>query len=249
MKRKLIITICFLGVLCIGGATAFGGIYINYDYKLAADGTMTTPYDTLLIETFNNVTTMPTNLDQPQWTWSGDGAIRLGTDGSIIKKYAAPYNTVAMPGGPDATQYYSVPENIPVDYIPGVSELTGDWYWTQVNFNLVGETYDYLGLFWGSVDTYNTFEFLNGTDIVASFGGEIITVAGPANGNQSAPYSNLYVNFYDIPDFDAVRFLSTQYAFEFDNMAVGVNPIPVPGAVLLGMLGLSIAGIKLRKYA
>ena len=28
-----------------------------------------------------------------------------------------------------------------------------------------------------------------------------------------------------------------------------INPVPVPGAVLLGMIGLSIAGLKLRKYA
>ena len=31
----------------------------------------------------------------------------------------------------------------------------------------------------------------------------------------------------------------------FDN----INPNPVPGAVLLGLLGLSVAGIKLRKFA
>ena len=29
----------------------------------------------------------------------------------------------------------------------------------------------------------------------------------------------------------------------------GVNPVPVPGAILLGMLGLSVAGVKLRKRA
>jgi hypothetical protein len=27
------------------------------------------------------------------------------------------------------------------------------------------------------------------------------------------------------------------------------NPVPVPGAVLLGMLGLSVVGVKLRKRA
>ena len=27
------------------------------------------------------------------------------------------------------------------------------------------------------------------------------------------------------------------------------NPVPVPGAVLLGMLGLSVVGVKLRKHA
>jgi hypothetical protein len=28
-----------------------------------------------------------------------------------------------------------------------------------------------------------------------------------------------------------------------------IEPVPVPGAILLGMLGLSVAGLKLRKYA
>ncbi len=36
---------------------------------------------------------------------------------------------------------------------------------------------------------------------------------------------------------------------EFALAKLEVSPVPVPGAVLLGMLGLSIAGIKLRKLA
>ena len=36
---------------------------------------------------------------------------------------------------------------------------------------------------------------------------------------------------------------------DFVVMVESVNPIPVPGAVLLGMLGLGVAGWKLRKYA
>ena len=30
---------------------------------------------------------------------------------------------------------------------------------------------------------------------------------------------------------------------------LGINVVPVPGAVLLGILGLSVAGVKLRKHA
>jgi len=238
MKRKLIFTICFVGALCVSN-TVFGGIYIGYKYKLAADGTLTTPheYDILAVETFNDVTTMPNGLDQPQWKWSGNGAIRLDTDLSIPKKYAAPYNESLM-SGPDATQYFSVPEDM-------IGEVPTDWNWAMVEFGDV--EYNYLGLFWGSVDTYNTFEFMLDGSVVATYTGSIITDPNPANGDQSAPYSNLYVNFYNLPTFDAVRFSSDQYAFEFDNLAAGV--VPVPGAVLLGMLGLSVAGIKLRKYA
>jgi len=38
----------------------------------------------------------------------------------------------------------------------------------------------------------------------------------------------------------------TQY---YDNFSLEINPVPVPGAILLGLLGLSVAGIKLRKFA
>jgi len=40
--------------------------------------------------------------------------------------------------------------------------------------------------------------------------------------------------------------------FDFQDIVVmveSVNPVPVPGAVLLGILGLSAAGIKLRRFA
>lgn len=36
---------------------------------------------------------------------------------------------------------------------------------------------------------------------------------------------------------------------DFVVMVESVNPVPVPGAVLLGILGLSAAGIKLRRFA
>jgi hypothetical protein len=39
---------------------------------------------------------------------------------------------------------------------------------------------------------------------------------------------------------------------DFQDMVVlieGANPVPVPGAILLGILGLSVAGVKLRKFA
>ncbi|HCO94216.1 MAG TPA: hypothetical protein DIU00_09740 [Phycisphaerales bacterium] len=35
----------------------------------------------------------------------------------------------------------------------------------------------------------------------------------------------------------------------FDNVSLDINPTPVPSAVLLGMIGLSVAGVKLRKHA
>jgi len=47
--------------------------------------------------------------------------------------------------------------------------------------------------------------------------------------------------------FNKAVFTTGQIAFEFDNLAVA--NVPVPGAVLLGFLGLGAAGLKLRKHA
>jgi hypothetical protein len=69
----------------------------------------------------------------------------------------------------------------------------------------------------------------------------------PQSGSWTDDESNRYVNIFlkGGLTFDRAVFQSNQYAFEFDNLTVGV--VPVPGAVLLGFLGLGYAGMRLRK--
>jgi len=43
--------------------------------------------------------------------------------------------------------------------------------------------------------------------------------------------------------------LNNGYEWSNNSGSVDVTVVPVPGAVLLGMLGLSVAGVKLRKHA
>jgi len=52
--------------------------------------------------------------------------------------------------------------------------------------------------------------------------------------------------------FDSVQIRETIGSNDnefFGEFYLGAEPVPVPGAVLLGMLGLGIVGMKLRKYA
>jgi hypothetical protein len=223
MKRMSVFALCFVA-LCL--SNAYSAITIDYSHVKAADDTLTTPYSWATVDTFDS--------GRPGWNYTGNGGIR---NGSVTGLYAAPYNSTHM-SGPDATDYFSTPIDDTV-------------LWSMVDFG--GATYNYLGLFWGSVDEYNQIEFLNNGVVVANgtWTGTQVLSPSPANGNQTAPSTNLYVNFYGVPDFDAVRFTSfgdyggtSPFAFEFDNLAVG---IPAPGALMLGLVGLGAIRLRLRK--
>lgn len=162
--------------------------------------------------------------DRPGWKYKG-GVIVSGSNPS---DFAAPYL--------DETNYFTV--NSPS--VRSKSEA-------KVCFK---ESFNYLGLFWGSVDTYNSIEFLSRGNVVARYTGQDVIAPYLANGDQSSAYTNLYVNFYSNSSFDTVRFISTSSAFEFDNLAAGnVTHAPVPGALLLGILGISMVGLKFRRFA
>lgn len=105
----------------------------------------------------------------------------------------------------------------------------------------------YFGLLWGSVDDYNTLTFYLGNALVTSFTGTDVGHAAGAGtcigGNQQAQ-GTCYVNINLSTAFDRVVATSTQYAFEFDNVAFSANPVgvPEPGVAGMFLLGLLLVG-------
>jgi hypothetical protein len=106
-----------------------------------------------------------------------------------------------------------------------------------------------LSFYWGSIDTYNTLEVLNSAGVAQAFFGlgtslNGINVGPPANGDQGAQATNrrLTLDFAGISDFEALRFTSTSYAFEIDDIAVTtVDRVEVPEPATLSMLTFGIA--------
>ena len=198
MKRVFYLLSVF--VLILGVSTAANAVQVYYDSGTNGNK-FVSPVSGAFTETFNGVTPIATvpisGLDQP-WTWTGSGAV---VQNSLVNEYAAPYG----PTGPNSTPYMTVP----------YSALTPK----VVTVNFGGGTYNYFGLWWGSVDTYNTIDFYLSGALVQSYTGPML--APPGNRSWTDPTQNLYVNFYfDALNFDQVSFTSTQKAFRVDNIAI-----------------------------
>jgi hypothetical protein len=119
---------------------------------------------------------------------------------------------------------------------------------------------DYFGIYFGSVDTYNFFEF--GNIVEGNFVGTALTNFGNGDsildgqeivdefflqsGNRNT--SNIYMNiaFAANEQFTAFRMKTDNRALEIDNIVVGLaNRIPEP--TTLTIFGLTLLALGLRK--
>ncbi|MBW4550536.1 MAG: hypothetical protein KME35_05425 [Aphanocapsa sp. GSE-SYN-MK-11-07L] len=109
-----------------------------------------------------------------------------------------------------------------------------------INFSGVGGgLMNYFGLYWGTVDSYNSIAFFNGATQIGS------TVSGSAIG--VPPNTTVYVNFTftNAEAFNRVVLTSSQAAFESDNHAYREVPVPPAWLGILLTGGISaIQGLK-----
>jgi len=169
----------------------------------------------------SGVGSLPAGYTENGITYTGGGIIANGA--SLANQYAAP------PGV--TTNYLS---------------LGGDGQPSPVTIAL-GSLKRYFGLYVGSIDSYNSFTFFNGSDQVGSSlnGNQLAALVGlPANGNQGINGAG-YAEFSDNIGFDKIVLASSRAALESDNHAFSTN-VPTP-ALLPGLIGMGVAALRKRK--
>lgn len=106
-----------------------------------------------------------------------------------------------------------------------------------------------ISFLWGSIDSYNTIQFLDASNaVLATFTGGSSGIA-PASGNPSDANSNRIVTFAingaDSTSLAKLRFSSGQNAFEFDNL--NVREVPEPATWAMMIAGFGLVGGALRR--
>lgn len=165
--------------------------------------------------------------------------------GSADGQYAAPFLSGANgagfgnPDGPDTTTYVTSGSTDAVAG-SGVELLLPD---------NAGVGYLYFGLLWGSVDKFNILSLFDGVNLIGTVTGN--DVMGSPDGDQGVN-GTLYVNIVSDTAFNRIIAQSSDFAFEFDNIAFNAT-VPAsavaepPTAFLLLGIGLLALGYARRR--
>lgn len=166
--------------------------------------------------------------------------IRTGSDSNVAASPAQ-----------DSTCYgYTTPTTVGVESFVDIDYAAFLANIGDVDESLAGSSINYLGFYWGSVDSYNSFEFYSDDRLVARITGpQLLAELDGEAGNQVADASNVYVNidFSFAEAFNRLRVITSGVAGEFDNVVIGLDQRPVPAPASLAFLGLGLLGLGLGR--
>ena len=162
-------------------------------------------------------------------TTGGGLGIQSGSNGSGARPAGdtTNYGFGPSPGG-------SLPASVMIDYSPLLTQLGAD---VRIS---------YLGVYYGSIDTYNDIIFYSGDKLLTTVtGSSVLNGNLGSTGDQFKPGSNVYVNMaFGVDEtFTALKFVTSGVAFEVDNIVIGLTTRNVPEPCSIALLGLGLFGI------
>jgi hypothetical protein len=177
------------------------------------------------VATFEGLTQTPYGQTTAAGPFSDGGASFSGT-GLIMKN-----------PGQDSLGFYAEPFHDTTNYL---AVLGG----RSETITYSGPRHSF-GLYWGSIDTWNTIAFYtnvgDANPFVTYTGGQIAPLI--ADGNQANDNSNRYVTFSDLA-FSKVVLSSSQNSFEVDNIAAGVPELSTWMMMLVGFAGIGFMAFR-----
>ena len=214
------------------------------------------------IETFDAATANP---GLPAGLYSDTAGIDIITSGCGVNSYGAlaidvTAGTLGVQSGNTGSGAHNVANSTCFGFTPmpggGLpSTITVDY--TTLLAATPADAIEYFGLYFGSIDTYNTLEFghiiggvFTALDISgigdgnsSLTGGELLDELETQSGDRTN--SNVYMNIFFAPDetFTAFRMTTTGVALEVDNIVVGTTARAISEPSTIAILGLSLLGL------
>jgi hypothetical protein len=150
--------------------------------------------------------------------------------------------------GQGSQNLYAQPLNDPTNYMAVLANKR-----ETISYSSLQQTF---GLYWGSIDAYNTIKFYDGTvdpaHLVAAFTGTTLPgIITAPNGNETSPNSNRYITFAGLVFDNVVLGSIGQNSFEFDNVSsTAVSAVPETSTwmmMILGFFGVGFTAYRRKR--
>ncbi|MDO6557900.1 Npun_F0296 family exosortase-dependent surface protein [Paraglaciecola chathamensis] len=247
-------------VITFGGQTATDGSG-KTSSEISADNTINDISAGFFVETFDRATaidSLPLTADESYNVAGASSGCAINSpldvtasDASVLNvRKGSSRNVAAAPAGDSSCYAYTTPSTVGVDSFVDIDYTNFLNSIGSTAPSLAGSSVNYLGFYWGSVDTYNSFEFYSNDILVSRItGAELLAELNGTAGDQVADSSNVYVNIaFDASEaFNRLRVVSSGIAGEFDNIVVGLDKRDVPAPTNLAILGLGLLGLGMSK--
>jgi hypothetical protein len=113
-----------------------------------------------------------------------------------------------------------------------------------------GGPFTNVGMYIGSIDTWNTITFLGAgnTTIATVTGTQLLDGLDGSTASSGQGSNSTYVEFTDVTgkDITGIELSTTQAAFEVDNLSVA-NGVPEPATWAMMLIGFGLVGLQLRR--